>query len=323
QSLTTEQLFSSTPFFQPLFNNRTFNMIIQTFLTVGKIDESHINTSRINYATLAEFIVGNLTTTNHYHLFCTKPGFWSLFILDRETEIVLKTRVQTYCGSRNNIEEIYRLLMISIRFEQLFLYYSDMTISPLAIEGIKNIFITMSNMGTLENDVRLAMEGLSAVSLLLSKTKVSGLNLLATYTFLKQMIETFNPNLVKGDIFNFLNTFIPIASPFFNIDNIISTFAGIPPGTIDNIVNNLNQLNNILTTPPIVKLVPTTNRSLVTTVKNIIATSSRMPATYVNWSALSPVNWYPSGVYVSKTDVPKSLEDYSLWLKRQKRVCID
>jgi hypothetical protein len=50
-------------------------------------------------------------------------------------------------------------------------------------------------------------------------------------------------------IFRTLDIAIPILTPLVNIDQIFSLLAGIPRGTIDNIVNSFNEINNFLTTP--------------------------------------------------------------------------
>jgi hypothetical protein len=71
----------------------------------------------------------------------------------------------------------------------------------------------------------------------------------STYNFVKQMTKTFNPNLLKMPIFNTLDIAIPILTPLVNIDQLVSVIGGIPRGTIDNIINNINQINNFLTTP--------------------------------------------------------------------------
>ena len=63
------------------------------------------------------------------------------------------------------------------------------------------------------------------------------------------MTRTFNPNLLKLPIFNTLDIAIPILTPLVNFDQLVSVIAGIPRGTIDNIVNSVNQINNFLTTP--------------------------------------------------------------------------
>ena len=63
------------------------------------------------------------------------------------------------------------------------------------------------------------------------------------------MTRTFNPNLLKQPIFNTLDIAVPVLTPLVNVDQIVSVLAGVPRGTIDNIVNNINQLNNFLTTP--------------------------------------------------------------------------
>ena len=63
------------------------------------------------------------------------------------------------------------------------------------------------------------------------------------------MTRTFNPNLLKQPIFNTLDIAVPVLTPLVNVDQIVSVLAGVPRGTIDNIVNNINQINNFLTTP--------------------------------------------------------------------------
>jgi hypothetical protein len=63
------------------------------------------------------------------------------------------------------------------------------------------------------------------------------------------MTRTFNPELLKMPIFNSLDIAIPILTPLVNFDQLFSLIAGIPRGTIDNIVNNVNEINNFLTTP--------------------------------------------------------------------------
>ena len=63
------------------------------------------------------------------------------------------------------------------------------------------------------------------------------------------MTRTFNPDLLKMPIFNTFDIAIPILTPLVNFDQIVSLLAGIPRGTIDNIVNNFNEINNFLTTP--------------------------------------------------------------------------
>ena len=68
------------------------------------------------------------------------------------------------------------------------------------------------------------------------------------------MIKTFNPDLLNMPIFKTFDIAIPVLTPLVNIDQIISVLAGIPRGTIDNIVNSFNQINNFLTTPAITKV---------------------------------------------------------------------
>ncbi len=50
-------------------------------------------------------------------------------------------------------------------------------------------------------------------------------------------------------IFSSLDIAIPILTPLVNFDQLFSLISGIPRGTIDNIVNNINEINNFLTTP--------------------------------------------------------------------------
>lgn len=50
-------------------------------------------------------------------------------------------------------------------------------------------------------------------------------------------------------IFKTLDIAIPVLTPLVNIDQIVSLIAGIPRGSIDNIVNSINEINNFLTTP--------------------------------------------------------------------------
>jgi hypothetical protein len=68
------------------------------------------------------------------------------------------------------------------------------------------------------------------------------------------MTRTFNPNLLQTPIFNTLDIAIPVLTPLVNIDQLVSVIGGIPRGTIDNIVNNINQINDFLTTPATTKV---------------------------------------------------------------------
>ena len=93
------------------------------------------------------------------------------------------------------------------------------------------------------------MESVAAVSELLSRMKVAGLNLYSTYNFFKQITRTFNPSILEAPIIRTFDIAIPILTPLVNIDQLVSLIGGVPRGTIENIVNQLNQLNNFLTTP--------------------------------------------------------------------------
>jgi len=55
-------------------------------------------------------------------------------------------------------------------------------------------------------------------------------------------------------IFKTLDIAIPVLTPLVNIDQIFSLLAGTPRGTIDNIVNSINQINDFLTTPATTKV---------------------------------------------------------------------
>ena len=50
-------------------------------------------------------------------------------------------------------------------------------------------------------------------------------------------------------VFNTLDIAIPVLTPFFNLDQLVSVIGGVPRGTVDNIMNYLNVINGVLTTP--------------------------------------------------------------------------
>ena len=54
-----------------------------------------------------------------------------------------------------------------------------MKFSLTAFQGLASIAFTVNKAGSLENDLRLTMESVSAVSELLGRTKTAGLNLYA------------------------------------------------------------------------------------------------------------------------------------------------
>jgi hypothetical protein len=54
-----------------------------------------------------------------------------------------------------------------------------MKFSLNAFQGLANILFTVNGVGSLENDLRLTMESISAISELFSRTKTAGLNLYA------------------------------------------------------------------------------------------------------------------------------------------------
>ena len=54
-----------------------------------------------------------------------------------------------------------------------------MRFSLTAFQGMANILFTVNSAGSLENDLRLSMESISAISELFSRTKTAGLNLYA------------------------------------------------------------------------------------------------------------------------------------------------
>ena len=54
-----------------------------------------------------------------------------------------------------------------------------MKFSLTGFEGLANILFTVNKAGSLEKDLRLTMESISAVSELFTRTKTAGLNLYA------------------------------------------------------------------------------------------------------------------------------------------------
>lgn len=71
----------------------------------------------------------------------------------------------------------------------------------------------------------------------------------SSYNFFKQITKTFNPDLLANPIFRTFDIAIPVLTPLVNIDQLVSLIAGIPRGSIDNVVNAINEINNFLTTP--------------------------------------------------------------------------
>jgi hypothetical protein len=63
------------------------------------------------------------------------------------------------------------------------------------------------------------------------------------------MLKTFNPNLLAMPVFRTLDIAIPVLTPLINFDQMLSLITGLPRGTVDHIVSNVNQINNFLTTP--------------------------------------------------------------------------
>ena len=188
-------------------------------MTLAKSFETAVFTSKLNYhvvrisfarpcssrrifpfvfsVQLTRYIVGRLTSGSKRHLFCLQPGFWNLFILDDATSQALKDRVDRYCAIQLQIDPIFDRVINGLRYDQVRFsprrdsrrtcvslqlqnYFSDLRFSSVAFDGLAGIFFTMNNVGpTFDNDVRLTMESLSAVSELLSRTKTAGLNLYA------------------------------------------------------------------------------------------------------------------------------------------------
>ncbi|UJR36135.1 hypothetical protein I4U23_028869 [Adineta vaga] len=307
QTITAQELFRSLP----------LNIILQSDLTISKKIESQILNSKINFLVLAEYLVGKITGVAKHRAICLQPGYWTLFILDDATSQNLKDRVDRYCGTHNNVDSIYNNLISGIRFDQLQKYFNDMRFSPMVFEGLANILFTVNKAGSFENDLRLTFDSVSAVSELLTRTKTAGLNLYASYNFVKQMTRTFNPDLLKMPIFNTLDIAIPILTPLVNFDQLVSVIAGIPRGTIDNIVNNVNQINNFLTTP-----VPTKMMRLTTTMNmsNILTTTKpRVRARYIDWATLLHTNNFLNSNITRSFAIPANMTDYNRWVKRQKR----
>lgn len=171
------------------------------------------------------------------------------------------------------IDSIFDRVVDGIRYDQLQNYFSDLRFSTVAFEGLAGIFFTMNKAGPkFDNDLQLTMQSLSAVSELFSRTKTAGLNLYSSvettfpfsscrifvrfrsYHFAKQMTKTFNPNLLQMPIFRTLDIAIPVLTPLLNFDQLISLITGLPRGTIDNIVHNVDLVNNFLTTPGVSKV---------------------------------------------------------------------
>ncbi|CAF4498656.1 unnamed protein product [Rotaria socialis] len=306
QSLTAQQLF----------NNLTLNILLQSDLTLPKAFENEILNARINYLVLAEFLVAKITGASKYRPVCLEPGLWTIFILDDRTSANLKDRVDRYCGIHNNVDNIYNKLIDGIRYEQLQNYFADMRFSLMAFEGLANILFSINKAGSFENDLRLTLESVSAVSDLLSRTQAAGVNLYASYNFIKKMTKTFNPDILKMPIFNTLDIVIPVLTPLFNFDQFISLISGAPRGTIDNIVNNINIINTFLSTPAptkIMRLTTTANMSGITTTK------PRPKARYIDWSTLFQGNNFPNQNMPKSFLMPQNISEYTTWVKRQKR----
>ncbi|CAF1365146.1 unnamed protein product [Adineta ricciae] len=302
---------------QDLFRSISLNTTLQSYLTITKAFENQIFNSRINFHVLAEFLVGKITGAPRHRSICLQPGYWNLFILDEPTSKHLKDRVERYCGIHNNIDPIYNNFFEGLRFDQLQKYFDDMHFPPMAFEGLTNILYTFNKAGSVENDLRLTFDSVSAVSELLTRTKTAGLNLYASYNFVKQMTRTFNPNLLKLPIFNTLDIAIPILTPLVNFDQLVSVIAGIPRGTIDNIVNSVNQINNFLTTPA-----PTRLMRLTTTVNmsNVVTTTTpRTRARYIDWETLYHANNFLKRNASKSFVIPANMTPYHQWIKRQKR----
>ncbi|CAF2400307.1 unnamed protein product [Rotaria sp. Silwood2] len=307
QSLTAEQLF----------DNLTLNIILQSDLTLSKPFESAILTAKINYFVLSEFIVGKITETSKYRLFCREPGFWTLFILDDGTSKSLKDRVDRYCGIHNNVDPVYNKLMNGIRIDKLQNYFSDMHFSFMAFEGLANILFAINSAGSFENDLRLTLDSVSAVSELLARTKTAGINLYASYNFVKKITKTFNPNLLNTPIFNTLDIVIPVLTPLFNFDQLISLIAGVPRGTVDNFVNNFNIINSFLATPAPTKIMRLTTTANISNIRT--TTKPQLRARYIDWSSLFQGNNFVQQDMPKSFVIPQNIADYSQWVKRQKR----
>ncbi|CAF0869889.1 unnamed protein product [Rotaria sordida] len=307
QTLTADQLF----------NNLTLNIILQSDLTLSKEFEGLILTSKINYLVLADFLVGKITETPKHRLFCLQPGFWTLFIIDDTTSKNLKDRVDRYCGIHNNLDSVYNKLINGIRIDQLQKYFTDMRLSFMAFEGLANILFTINKAGSFENDLRLTLDSVSAVSELLTRTKTAGVNLYASYNFVKRITKTFNPNLLKTPIFNTLDIVIPVLTPLFNLDQFISLIAGVPRGTVDNVINNINIINNFLTTPAPTKIMRLTTTANISNIRT--TTKPRSRARYIDWSTLFQSNNFLQQNMPKSFVIPQNIADYSQWVKRQKR----
>ncbi|CAF3396951.1 unnamed protein product [Rotaria sp. Silwood1] len=300
-----------------LFNNLTLNIILQSDLTLSQTFEGSILTSKINYLALSEFLVGKITEASKYRLFCREPGFWTLFIIDDVTSKNLKDRVDRYCGIHNNLDNVYNKLMNGIRFEKLQNYFSDMRLLSGAFEGLASILFAINQAGSFENDLRLTLDSVSAVSELLTRTQVAGVNLYASYNFVKKITKTFNPDLLKMPVFNTLDIVIPVLTPLFNLDQLVSVIAGVPRGTIDNIINNINIISNFLTTPAPTKIMRLTTTANISNIRT--TTKPRLRARYIDWSTLFQGNNFLQQNMPKSFVIPQNIADYSQWVRRQKR----
>ncbi|CAF5106707.1 unnamed protein product, partial [Rotaria sp. Silwood1] len=279
--------------------------------------EDSILTSKINYLALSEFLVGKITEASKYRLFCREPGFWTLFIIDDVTSKNLKDRVDRYCGIHNNLDNVYNKLMNGIRFEKLQNYFSDMRLLSGAFEGLASILFAINQAGSFENDLRLTLDSVSAVSELLTRTQVAGVNLYASYNFVKKITKTFNPDLLKMPVFNTLDIVIPVLTPLFNLDQLVSVIAGVPRGTIDNIINNINIISNFLTTPAPTKIMRLTTTANISNIRT--TTKPRLRARYIDWSTLFQGNNFLQQNMPKSFVIPQNIADYSQWVRRQKR----
>ena len=143
---------------------------------------------------------------------------------------------------------------------------------------------------------------------------------------------------MANPIFKTFDIAIPILTPLVNIDQLVSLIAGIPRGSIDNVINAINEINNFLTTPQttrvseekinvfnlmtnisvlkFMRLTTTANSSNVRTT----TTKPRTRARYIDWSSLFQASNFRRANLSHAMIVPSNIKDYTQWVKRQKRV---
>lgn len=233
--------------------------------------------------------MAKISKTSSYQTFCLNTGFWNLFVLESSTSNVLKSRVDNYCAVHRDLDPILNEIVNAIRFDQVrffsltnssrtffFLAFSDhefllgfqifqrrfsrlgedflhvepnfAVVRPRSSISFEHNFsdqrIFLSNQRRRTESLRVRRFFLFSDDENIFLSRFS-----SSYTFSKQIIKTFNPKLLELPAFRSLDIAIPILTPLVNFDQIFSLITGLPRGTIDNIIRNVNEVNNFLTTP--------------------------------------------------------------------------